>query len=381
MSNLLKTKRYSLQGEDSIMSLSDLFNYSDYLSSEMIQSLQSVKHTSLNVLGTLLKQMTEETAQSQSSLDLQKSSSMSRSRSSPTSLKEVERILECHMSDKGYTLCCSIAALLKTIYQLLDKLSSQDTMIQLQEQLDKIQTLKRTETTSSNSQEILVLWKEMDHLTELVCKMIMASPPPAYDDSLPEYEAINTTRLIESNRDELDRLLMAIQELSNVAPRFNNQRAILPSVEFQREKNKERLLERVERLQSRRMNDQRVYLKQDKDVLQQLIQQIQSLASRTFDNQRVQLKSTGCDIQSIVDRMQKCRYVNQDAVSYEEKLIQDLTHTTDLLAKSVYRPAYNRQRSELKIPEQVIDKDLEQLFSFIHKSTKQLNNQRASFTL
>lgn len=295
------------------MSHSDLFNYSDYLSNEMIQSLQSVKHTSLNVLDILLKQMTKETTQSQTSHDPQKFS-MSRSRSSPTSLKEIEQILECHMSDKGYRLCCSIAALLNTIYRLLDKLSTQDTMIQLQERLDKIQTLKRTERISNNSQEILVLWEEMDHLTELVCKMIMASsslPPPAYDDGLPEYEAINTTRLIELNRDELDRLLMAIQELSNVAPRFNNQRAILPSVEFQREKNKERLLERVERLQSRRMNDQRVYLKQDKDVLQQLVQQIQSLASRTFDNQRVQLKSTGCDIQSIVDRMQKCRYVNQ----------------------------------------------------------------------
>lgn len=86
-------------------------------------------------------------------------------------------------------------------------------------------------------------------------------------------------------------------------------------------------------------------------------------------------------------------YINiiiQDAVSYEERLVNDLKRTTDLLVKSVHRPAYSKQRFQvrtsffdmLRKQKEDKEKDLDQLFQFIHKSTKhQLNNQRASFTL
>lgn len=97
-------------------------------------------------------------------------------------------------------------------------------------------------------------------------------------------------------------------------------------------------------------------------------------------------------------------------------MINDLTHTADLLAKSFDRPAYNKQRfymsdtkernlfmyslfnkveslegyrlvdqdAELPLktpPSQEHDDDFQQLLNYIYKSTKpQLDNQRASFT-
>jgi hypothetical protein len=93
-------------------------------------------------------------------------------------------------------------------------------------------------------------------------------------------------------------------------------------------------------------------------------------------------------------------------------LINDLTHTTDLLVKSLNRPAYNRQRfsmsdakernlfisglfnkveslegyrlvnqdAELPVKEAEEDQDLHQLLDNIYKSKPQLDNQRASFS-
>ncbi|KAG1151216.1 hypothetical protein G6F38_001467 [Rhizopus arrhizus] len=387
------------------------------LSNEMIDSLQSVKHISLKVLDILLKQMTSyNTTQrrSHSSFDLIQSitqstsllsgSSVARSFSSPSNIGDVHKVLESYSfnSDKDYTLCCTIAALLNNIYQLLelnDISSSQQkeytqvgeqTKIsslqqQLWEQLSLFQNKKKGLNQTVASQEMLVIWQEIDHLSDVVYGMIIQQDPPAYESRIcpPKYDDTHTSILIESSKDELDDLLGAIYQLSCVAPRLNNQRAYLPP----KKSNEERLLESLERLQSRRMDNQRSCLKNQKDMLQHLIQQIQTSASRSFDNQRVHLKNHKArEIHFIVHRMQRCRYTNQDAMSYEERLVNDLKHTTDLLVKSLYRPAYIRQRSELRIrrndEELKVDKDLEQIFSFIHKATKhQLNNQRASFTL
>ncbi|KAI9261069.1 hypothetical protein BY458DRAFT_516194 [Sporodiniella umbellata] len=387
MTTLLKTTTtFSQDGDTTSHSIKN-----STLSAEMIHLLQAAKHMSLNVLSLMLKDMVEKAdiAQSQS-LDLMDSitqntslllnSSSIENCDVPTDIKGVHTMLESHVSsDKTYTLCCALAALLNNIYQLLESNerdegvfeSKENSVLQLQEQLYLIQELKSSTSYTTN----VLIWEDVDRLIELICQLIQEEAPTDFDESV--YSDMHASSLINSNRNEVDCLIMTIQQLVTVMPPLNNQRANMPSLKS----NHEKLLDTVERLQSRRMDNQRVHIKQGKDMLQYLIQQIQTLASRSFDNQRVLMKPMQNDIQYIVERMQRRRYSDQDATSYEERLIQDLTHTTDLLVKSLHRPEYNRQRSELKESQIPIDQDLEQLFLFIHKSKKQLNNQRASFIL
>lgn len=308
----------------------------------MIDSLQSVKHMSLKVLDILLKQMTSyNTTQrrSHSSFDLIQSitqstsllsgSSVTRSFSSPSTIGDVHKVLESYSfnSDKDYTLCCTIAALLNNIYQLLelnDISSSQQkeyTQVgeqakisslqqQLWEQLSLFQNKKKGLNQTLASQEMMGIWQEIDHLSDVVYGMIIQQDPPAYESRIcpPKYDDTHASTLIESSKDELDDLLGVIYQLSCVAPRLNNQRAYLPP----KKSNEERLLESLEKLQSRRMDNQRSCLKSQKDMLQHLIQQIQTSASRSFDNQRVHLKNHKArEIHFIVHRMQRCRYTNQ----------------------------------------------------------------------
>ncbi|CEG77352.1 hypothetical protein RMATCC62417_12121 [Rhizopus microsporus] len=392
------------------------------LSTEMIDSLQSVKHICLQVLDALLKQMadTYSPQRHRSSMSLLDSISqstsllstfqMTRSHSSPANMCDIHKALESHAlnSTQDYTLCCTLAAFLNDIYRLLElndisnqeetSSDGQDTsLLQLQQQVTILQSKKKEGLNyDAATQEMLVIWQEMDRLMDIVCRLISQEEkkaPPAYEDTEqpPAYNMVHDSTLIESNKDDLDDLLNAIQQLSCVAPRLNNQRAHLTNKQVKRLA-EETLFKSIERLQARRMDNQRASLKQ-KDMLQHLIQQIELSASRSFDNQRVQLTSQQqkfFDIHHIIHRMHKRRYTNQDAVSYEERLVNDLTRTTDLLVKSLHRPSYSKQRFQvrtslfdmLRKQKEDKEKDLDQLFQFIHKSTKhQLNNQRASFTL
>ncbi|KAG1113451.1 hypothetical protein G6F42_014461 [Rhizopus arrhizus] len=173
------------------------------------------------------------------------------------------------------------------------------------------------------------------------------------------------------------------------------------------------------------MEDQRAPLPKHQ-VLQDLVQQIQKSASRSLDNQRVALNVEQrknmdfASIHGVLKRLDRGRFADQDWISHEEHLINDLTHTTDLLVKSLNRPAYNRQRFSLSAAKERTlfmsglfnkveslegyrlvnqdaelsgktaaaaaaadeNEDLQQLLNNIYKSTKpQLDNQRASFTL
>ncbi|KAI9486611.1 MAG: hypothetical protein EXX96DRAFT_534853 [Benjaminiella poitrasii] len=430
-----------------------LTNTNSCLSSEVVESLQSVKHICFSVLDLLLLQMVKGLARRQhnerrSFCDASQLSSlhhdvldsitqntnllqkellltsndttvpMIRSKSSPptmnaTTLSDVYRILDSNypyetntqISQQDYTLCCSLAALLNDIYNLLELNSIQqqqeassilasptDNSALLQQELhDKVSTFQReraagimTLDETDASQEMLTLWDEIDRLMNIVRELANQPQPPAYHEdptmndlgdtatnapSLPPpaYESvvdekqivdISEKKVVEHGKDDLDELLTAMDRLFDVAPRLNNQRVALNDRQL-KVLATATLQKAIERLSRGRMEDQRVSLpavkKKDNGILlQELVQQIERSASRSLDNQRVSLqkKLDFASIRRIIfDRMnysyKKKYYTDQDWLSHEEVLIKDLTRTTDLLVKSLdsHRTTlYNRQR-------------------------------------
>ncbi|KAL7317958.1 hypothetical protein PS15m_004246 [Mucor circinelloides] len=483
------------------------------LSAPVVESLQSVKHICLCVLDLLLLQIVKNLpskhvrrlsdppqqpknllgsiTQNTNLLQELSSTSMTRSKSSPpaTSISDVYRILDAHpqrqFNAQDYTLACSLAALLNDVYRLLELNSTQqqdllkteqeeDVNLLQQELHDQVSIFQRKRAAgimsideTDASQEMIMLWDEMDHLMNIVCKLAVQQQqqqqqqePPAYDEMLlttkdaihaddeqddasftpppPAYDAITphgfilkekktaeTTTTTTASAGDLDQLLDAIDRLSHVAPRLNNQRVDLTEKQV-KELAAATLGKTVQRLSRGRMEDQRAPLPKHQ-VLQDLVQQIQKSASRSLDNQRVALNVEQrknmdfASIHGVLKRLDRGRFADQDWISHEEHLINDLTHTTDLLVKSLNRPAYNRQRFSLSAAKERTlfmsglfnkveslegyrlvnqdaelscktaaaaaatadeNEDLQQLLNNIYKSTKpQLDNQRASFTL
>ncbi|KAL0140599.1 hypothetical protein V8B55DRAFT_1508749 [Mucor lusitanicus] len=471
------------------------------LSPPVVESLQSVKHICLCVLDLLLLQIvrnlpskharrlsdpsaaTQQPPQPRNLLGsitqntnlLQELSStaMTRSKSSPpaTSISDVYRILDAHpqrqFNAQDYTLSCSLAALLNDVYRLLElnstqqqdlvKTQQEDDVNLLQQELhDQVSIFQRKRAQgimsideADASQEMIMLWDEMDHLMNIVCKLAVQQQqqqqqqqdPPAYnahhetfltakdalhaEDDDDDDEQDSTPETITppaASAGDLDQLLDAIDRLSHVAPRLNNQRVDLTEKQV-KELAAATLGKTVQRLARGRMEDQRAPLPKHQ-VLQDLVQQIQKSASRSLDNQRVALnveqrkKMDFASIHGALKRLDRGRFADQDWISHEEHLINDLTHTTDLLVKSLDRPAYHRQRFSLSAAKErtlfmsglfskveslegyrlvnqdaelssktttstaADNEDLQQLLNNIYKSTKpQLDNQRASFTL
>ncbi|RCH81628.1 hypothetical protein CU098_006520, partial [Rhizopus stolonifer] len=372
---------------------------------------------------------------------------MIRSQSSPTPaiMSDIHRILDSsHHTHQDYTLCCSLAALLNDVYRLLelnatqqqqDKLleSTTDDVASLQQELhDKVSTFQKDRAqgvmsilAQEASQEMIMLWDEMDHLMNIVTKLAVQQwGLPAYDkipkETPPAYDTIHPC--LSGKPNDLDQLLDAMDRLSHAAPRLNNQRVCLSESQVEALA-AATLGKNIERLSRGRMEDQRASLplKTRHQVLQDLVHQVQKSASRSLDNQRVSLnvqtqkKMEFASLCGLVNRLEKTRYTDQEWISREERLIHDLLHTTDLLAKSLDRPAYQRQRFSMSAIKKhhlfmsgllnkveklerhrLVDQDAEfsnkntsqdredlyRLLNRIYQSTKpQLDNQRASFTV
>jgi hypothetical protein len=366
------------------------------LSTEVIESLQSVKHICLTVLDLLLLQIVKNLPKKHRRLsdpshdepadrpittnllgsitqntnllqELSKPAStlMVRSKSSPaTSISDVYRILDSnhhrHTQQQDYTLACSLAALLNDVYRLLElnSASQQHEQAQssckdvslLQKQLhDQVSLFQRERAAGIMSiderdatREMIVLWDEMDHLMNIVSKLAIEQQqqqvdPPAYDDSQllsnpkdtsppPAYESIPHIHVKEKksmmdspSSGDLDQLLNAIDRLSQVAPRLNNQRVCLSQKQL-KELAAATLGKAVERLSRGRMEDQRASLPErskQEVLLQNLVQQIQKSASRSLDNQRVgltvqqQKKIDFASLRGVLNRLDKGRFSDQ----------------------------------------------------------------------
>ncbi|CAO3630685.1 unnamed protein product [Cunninghamella echinulata] len=423
----------------------------------------------------------------------QQQSNMKRSESFPamTTLSNVQKMLDTHQAwfidtNSDYNLCCSLAALLLHLYRILDFGTQQQqptsplspnspnstVYTQLRESMNLLQKEKMNTSLSTSSHinkkkkkesnELSLLWEELDHLIEAVTCLAhdrpttldFTLPPPAYHDIIINDNAVdpmsptftasiklddkkkesNTTvtnpllsgyiKQNEKTRFELDNLLSAIDRLSTLTPRLNNQR-----VDMTEKQTKElaaaTMGKTIERLSRGRMENQRASLPDllsKQTMLQDLMSQIQRSAVRSLDNQRVIMdtrlkkKMDMAGIHKLMDRVQRGRLVNQDWRSNEELMIDEMTTMTDKLTKMMNRPQFNRQRYSLtdvkereifidrifqkvdrmekrrmsnqdaewsqhqKQQKKSMDDELDHLFDHINKSKSQLDNQRASFT-
>ncbi|KAF7729863.1 hypothetical protein EC973_003597 [Apophysomyces ossiformis] len=404
--------------------------------------------------------------------------SMKRSESWPAlaTLSGVQRLLHSHQFwlvdvSNEYNLCCALAALLNDVYRILElaeQISEDETTEQDADASNVYNKLRESVSTfqrdraaglmtieSDASSEMTELWSELDRLMDAVHRLVqdrLEAPPPAYDepshattgDKPPpgyEYAAEKEKSLSyaqsEKTQRDLDNLLSAIDRLSDVAPRLNNQRVALTDRQAN-ELAAAAVGKVIERLSRGRMDDQRATLPslpEKQDTLRNLVAQIQQAASRTMDNQRVpmnerlQKKMDEASVNDLLDKIDRGRLTDQDWKSPEQHLLQDLTAMTDLLAKSLHRPRLSKQRyslSALKERDLFINSlfkkvdrlegrrmtnqdaerpkpkglrgrsatspsssltnnpeaeaELSDIFDHIHKSKLQLDNQRASFS-
>lgn len=373
------------------------------LSTEVVQSLQSVKHICLTVLDLLLLDIVKDLPKKHNrslshplyneptstnllgsitqntnllhALSMPASPNMTRSKSSPpaTNISDVYRILDSnhhrHIQQQDYTLACSLAALLNDVYRLLELNSTtnqtphhphpiapsscKDVSL-LHKQLHDEVSLFRHERAAGimsiderdATQEMIILWDEMDHLMDIVSKLAIEQQqqhqqcdPPAYDDSKhhsappPAYEAVPHIHVQEKKHvdtisspssGDLNQLLSAIDRLSLAAPRLNNQRVCLSENQL-KELAAATLGKTVERLSRGRMENQRACLpgkSKHEILLQDLVQQIQKSASRSLDNQRVgltaqqQKKMDFASLKGVMTRLDKGRFSDQVCITH-----------------------------------------------------------------
>jgi hypothetical protein len=224
-------------------------------------------------------------------------------------------------------MCCSLAALLHHVYRILElgQLPSDNDnddndddyctsplsptasiYTQLRESMTTFQ--KGTATAAKTSmKEMALLWDEVDQLMNSITCLAQDRPdaPPAYHDSVdqpppspslhscdkslsspPGYAIPN-----EKAQHDLDQLLSAIDQLSSVSPRLNNQRADLTERQA-KELAAATVGRTVERLSRGRLETQQATMPLTKiETLQGLMTQIQRSSLRSLDNQRVSMNS------------------------------------------------------------------------------------------
>ncbi|CAO3592590.1 unnamed protein product [Absidia cylindrospora] len=391
-------------------------------------------------------------------------------------------------SSTDYNMCCSLAALLHHLYRILElgqssEASSTDKnddansprspisptssiYSQLRESMSTFQKEKaigskmfntNKDQQDDNEDEMTILWDELDQLMNSITCLAQERPsvesaPPAYSDivappldtssaaaatfdikssekknEIPSSNALPgySHRQNEKTAYDLDELISAIDQLSTVSPRLNNQRVDMTDRQA-KELAAATVGRTIERLSRGRLEEQRASLSTEFtkiEMLQGLMNQIQRSSLRTLDNQRVSMntrlkkKMNVATINGILDRNDRGRLASQDWTSPEQQMIDDMTTMTDMLTKVMNRPKYNQQRyslSALKEREfffnhllQKVDRmegrrmsnqdaewthtktkssksdmedELGYLFDNIHRSKSQLDNQRATFS-
>ncbi|RUS13739.1 hypothetical protein BC937DRAFT_94845 [Endogone sp. FLAS-F59071] len=284
----------------------------------------------------------------------------------------------------------------------------------------------------------VAVWEEIDHLMDAVTKILQehsnvatttspiimtttnsstttASPPPSYtgvytgqeqqrqttdtidtidtvtDSKLPLYTKSSVHRSVSSRtvvdnekmRRDLDNVLSAIERLTRVAPRMNDQRVELTERQA-RDMAAAAVYNAVQRLSRGRLEDQRAEAPvalTKYETLNTLIEQITKAAGRGMNNQRVELSTTKrktMDITRIMDRVEKGRLTNQDWHSPEELLVQDMNHLSNQLARTAEEPSYAAQRFVIS-PFKERDMFMNDVFRRMDKlSERRMNNQDAN---
>ncbi|CAO3572195.1 unnamed protein product [Mortierella alpina] len=143
----------------------------------------------------------------------------------------------------------------------------------------------------------------------------------------------------EKTRFDLNNVMSAIERLSKVAPRLDNQRVQL-STSQKRQMAQAHVAHTIERLSKGRWEDQRADVPtatQRTRDLNGLVNQIVESARASYSTQRAELspkqqwKLEGARIGDKIERGEKMRMANQDWASPESVLLKDMTRLTNAL--------------------------------------------------
>ncbi|KAF9955258.1 hypothetical protein BGZ72_003916 [Mortierella alpina] len=143
----------------------------------------------------------------------------------------------------------------------------------------------------------------------------------------------------EKTRFDLNNVMSAIERLSKVAPRMDNQRVQL-STSQKRQMAQAHVAHTIERLSKGRWEDQRAEVPtatQRTRDLNGLVNQIVESARASYSTQRAELspkqqwKLEGARIGDKIERGEKMRMANQDWASPESVLLKDMTRLTNAL--------------------------------------------------
>ncbi|KAI9193174.1 uncharacterized protein BJ171DRAFT_480403 [Polychytrium aggregatum] len=204
------------------------------------------------------------------------------------------------------------------------------------------------------------LWEEIDvlmlHVQNVGHIRSSSAEPPTYEEALrasqvqgpsQDQASVLETKATKSSRtrpDELDRILNVIDRLVAVAPRLVNQTVYL-TPEKERIMSAAALAALIEKLVKNRVHydDQRgVFSPTGKGTtaLNILIDQITKSGQRRMSSQRAettpafQQKLELGRLSGVVERQSRSRFTNQDWISPETKLLEDLARLNGDLAKS-----------------------------------------------
>ncbi|KAI8824832.1 uncharacterized protein EV422DRAFT_564152 [Fimicolochytrium jonesii] len=207
------------------------------------------------------------------------------------------------------------------------------------------------------------LWEECERLMSLVRTIVAArqrvgSAPPSYEEALVG-GAKGSAPNYSKRDDELSRVISAIDRVMYAAPRLDNQSVQL-NARQEKVMSAAALGAMIERLNRGKedFDAQRATSSQSHRyaALQNLVDQLAAAGERSMSDQRVTLSTEQSKriemgkLSGILDRQEKTRFKNQDAVTREQRLLNDLSHLTNSLTKP--SPQFAAQRYEVSSEKQ-----------------------------
>ncbi|KAI9335313.1 hypothetical protein BDR26DRAFT_822639 [Obelidium mucronatum] len=262
--------------------------------------------------------------------------------------KPRESLASAPMSDD--TLALALASLCSALYRVLDTLdvnratnegqstsnngANTKTTAEIQELSNHAKEIAQLQSMSGNaslSPEQKLLWLEIDKMMALVHTLCVTrchvlEKPPSYDNQT----TASLRRGSMLSTEELHNVAAAIDRVIRMTPKMFDQTVTL-SARQERMMDEAALTGLIDRLFQGREDFQAQRASPDSFInMSRLVDQIVKSSKRSMDNQRVQVsesyqqKMESAKLMNVVEKQAKTRFKNQDWVSKETQLINEL---------------------------------------------------------
>ncbi|KAJ3004434.1 UNVERIFIED_CONTAM: hypothetical protein HDU68_005117, partial [Siphonaria sp. JEL0065] len=283
-----------------------------------------------------------------------------------------ETLASAPMSDD--TLALALASLCNALYRVLDTIdvnraptgmspsidsATARTTVEIQELSNHAKEIAELQSLSGNaslSPEQKTLWLEIDKMMALVHTLCLTrchvlEKPPSYDDHV----VATLRRGSMLSMEELHCVAEAIERVIRTAPKMFDQTVTL-SARQERMMDEAAITGLIDRLFQGREDFQAQRASPDSYInMNRLVDQIVKSSKRSMDNQRVQLsenyqqKMESAKLLTVVEKQAKTRFKNQDWVSKETQLINELAQLqTNLMTACRGMPNQRVELTDLK---------------------------------